>query len=200
MEFGLPVFQSQKGKQVESISNAEYHTAAKGESWKFRLMNTIDECMRYAKSRNEFIALILSEGYDVRWTDSRKNITYTTPDSLKCREDNRRFINGVFWILRTGAPWRDLPPDYGDWKNTHRRFCRWRDKGIWEKLLESFSEEPELKWLMIDASHIKVHPHGTGARGGNQEMGRTKGGSTRSCILPWMRMVSRSGFNSPLGQ
>ncbi len=112
-------------------------------------------------------------------------------------QDNRRFINGVFWILRTGAPWRDLPPDYGDWKNTHRRFCRWRDKGVWEKLLETLSEEPELKWLMIDASHIKVHPHGTGARGGNQEMGRTKGGSTRSYILPWMRMVSRSEPNSP---
>jgi transposase len=42
--------------------------------------------------------------------------------------DNRQFINAVFWILRTGAPWRDLPPDYGDWKNIHRRFCRWRDK------------------------------------------------------------------------
>ncbi len=49
--------------------------------------------------------------------------------------DNRLFINAVFWILRMGAPWRDLPPDYGDWKNTHRRFCRWRDKGIWEALL-----------------------------------------------------------------
>ncbi|CDH07490.1 hypothetical protein XBO1_290083 [Xenorhabdus bovienii str. oregonense] len=51
-------------------------------------------------------------------------------------QDNRLFINAVFWILRTGSPWRDLPPDYGGWKNTHRRFCRWRDKGVWEALLE----------------------------------------------------------------
>ena len=43
--------------------------------------------------------------------------------------DNRQFINAAFWILRTGASWRDLPSDYGDWKNTHRRFCRWRDRG-----------------------------------------------------------------------
>ncbi len=50
--------------------------------------------------------------------------------------DNRLFINAVLWILRTGAPWRDLPPDYGSWSNTHRRFIRWRDKGIWEGLLE----------------------------------------------------------------
>ncbi|WP_155399053.1 IS5 family transposase [Xenorhabdus bovienii] len=90
--------------------------------------------------------------------------------------DNRLFINAVFWILRTGAPWRDLPPDYGDWKNTHRRFCRWRDKGVWEELLEELIFEPDFEWLMIDASHIKVHPHAAGAAGGNQDMGRTKGG------------------------
>lgn len=106
--------------------------------------------------------------------------------------DNRRFINGVFWILRTGAPWRDLPPDYGDWKNTHRRFCRWRDSGIWENLLEQLVSEPDYEWLMIDASHVKVHPHAAGAVGGNQSMARTKGGSTQSYIWPWMRMVCRS--------
>jgi transposase len=106
--------------------------------------------------------------------------------------DNRKFINAVFWILRTGAPWRDLPPDYGDWKNTHRRFCRWRDKGQWESLLEVFIKEPDYEWLMIDASHCKVHPHAAGARGGNQAMSRTKGGSTQKYIWPWMRMVCRS--------
>ena len=90
-------------------------------------------------------------------------------------EDNRQFINAVFWIMRTGAPWRDLPPDYGDWSNTHRRFIRWRDKGIWEQLLEILIDTPDYEWLMIDASHCKVHPHASGARGGNQDMSRTKG-------------------------
>ena len=75
-------------------------------------------------------------------------------------QDNRQFLNAVFWILRTGAPWRDLPPDYGDWKNTHRRFCRWRDRGVWARLLDSVIDGPDFEWLMIDASHIKVHPHG----------------------------------------
>lgn len=107
-------------------------------------------------------------------------------------DNNRLFINAVLWIFRTGAPWRDLPPDYGDWKNTHRRFCRWRDRGIWESLLKIVIEEPDYEWLMIDASHIKVHQHGCGARGGNQDMGRTKGGSTAKYIWPWMRMVCRS--------
>lgn len=107
-------------------------------------------------------------------------------------KDNRQFINAVFWILRAGAPWRDLPPDYGDWKNTHRRFSRWRDKGIWEGLLEVLVHDADYEWLMIDATHVKVHADGTGAVGGNQDMGLTKGGLTRRYIWPWMRMVCRS--------
>ena len=106
--------------------------------------------------------------------------------------DNRLFINAVLWILRTGAPWRDLPPDYGDWKNVHRRFCRWRDNAVWENLLEIFIQEPDFEWLMIDASHCKVHPHAAGAVGGNQAMERTKGGSTPKYTWPWIRMVCRS--------
>jgi len=107
-------------------------------------------------------------------------------------KDNRMFINAIFWILRTGSPWRDLLPDYGDWKNTHRRFCRWRDKGVWEGLLTQLIDEPDFEWLMIDASHIKVHPHAAGARGGNQDMMYTKGGLTARYIWPWTRMVCRS--------
>lgn len=107
-------------------------------------------------------------------------------------QDNRRFINAVLWILRTGAPWRDLPADYGDWKNTHRRFCRWRDKGQWEGLLHRLIKEPDFEWLMIDASHIKAHAHAAGAIGGNEAIGLTKGGETPRYIWPWMRMVCRS--------
>ena len=103
--------------------------------------------------------------------------------------DNRQFVNGVLWILRTGAPWRDLPSTFGHWKNVHKRFCRWVKKGIWKKLLDIVADKPDYKWLMIDASHCKVHPHASGAKGGNQEMSRTKGGSTQKYISPWMRMV-----------
>ena len=68
------------------MSNAEYYTAVKGESWKFELMRVIDDCMRCAGNREEFLVLLRSEGYDATWTDSRKNITYTTPDGRKCRD------------------------------------------------------------------------------------------------------------------
>jgi transposase len=67
-------------------------------------------------------------------------------------QGNRLFINAVFWIMRSGAPWRDLPPDFGGWGNTHRRFIRWRDSGVWERLPEILIDNPDFEWLMIDAS------------------------------------------------
>ncbi len=110
--------------------------------------------------------------------------------------DNREFINAVSWVLRTGAPWRDLPPDYGKWITVYQRFRRWRNDGVWEKILEAVIDNPDFEWLMIDASHCKVHPHAAGAVGGNQDMERTKGGSTPKYTWPWMRMVCRSDFLS----
>ena len=77
----------QQQVKQKRMGNREYRSAAKGQSWKFRLMNAIDQCMRYAETREEFISLMESEGYQVRWTDSRKNITYTTPEGMKCRDD-----------------------------------------------------------------------------------------------------------------
>ena len=85
-ELGLPKFQKDEQRHSRGMSNAEYYTASKGESWKFELMRVIDECMRYAGNREEFLALLRAEGYGATWTDSRKNITYVTPDGRKCRD------------------------------------------------------------------------------------------------------------------
>ena len=85
-ELGLPKFQRDGQRQSRGMSNAEYYTADRGESWKFELMRVIDECMRCAGNREEFLILLRSEGYDATWTDSRKNITYTTPEGRKCRD------------------------------------------------------------------------------------------------------------------
>ena len=87
-------------------------------------------------------------------------------------------------------------PCYGKWGTVCQRFRRWRDKGLWEKLLEILVDEPDFEWLMIDASHCKVHPHAAGARAGNQDMSRTKGGSIPRFTLPWMQMVCRSEYLS----
>jgi hypothetical protein len=85
-EMGLLVFEAAR-QQSRGMSGAEYHTALKGQSWKLRLANTIDECMRYAADKDAFVSLIESEGYAVRWESGRKYITYTTPDGMRCRDN-----------------------------------------------------------------------------------------------------------------
>ena len=87
MEFSLPVFQPKDRRQkTKAMTVGEYHTAARGQSKKLQLMNIINDCMRHASSREEFIALMESEGYKVRWETSRRNITYTTPSGWQCRD------------------------------------------------------------------------------------------------------------------
>ena len=85
LEMGLPVFEPTTQK-ARGMSGAEYHTALKGQSWKLRLMSTIDECMKYAADKDAFVSLMASEGYAVRWESGRKYITYTTPDGMRCRD------------------------------------------------------------------------------------------------------------------
>ena len=85
-ELGLPKFQRDEQKRSRGMSNAEYYTADRGESWKFELMRVIDECMRYAGNREEFLVLLRAEGYTANWSPTRKNITYTTPEGRKCRD------------------------------------------------------------------------------------------------------------------
>ena len=90
-ELGLPKFQRDDQRQSRGMSNAEYYPADRGESWKFELMRVIDDCMRCAGNREEFLALLRAEGYTANWSPARKNITYTTPDGRKCR-DNKLHI------------------------------------------------------------------------------------------------------------
>lgn len=85
-EMGLPVFEAAR-QQARGMSGAEYHTALKGQSWKLRIMNTIDECMKYAADKDTFVSLMASEGYAVRWESGRKYITYTTPEGMRCRDN-----------------------------------------------------------------------------------------------------------------
>ena len=85
-EMGLPVFEP-IAQRARGMDGAEYHTALKGQSWKLRLMNAIDECMKYAADKDAFVSLMASEGYAVRWERGRKYITYTTPDGMRCRDN-----------------------------------------------------------------------------------------------------------------
>ncbi len=87
-------------------------------------------------------------------------------------KDKRLFINAVAWQTRTGAPWRDIPPEFGNWNSIHKRFCRWRDKGIWKTLADTEIVEPAGDIFMIDSTYIKAHADACGT----QDISRTKGG------------------------
>lgn len=79
--------------------------------------------------------------------------------------DNRLFLNAVFWIARTGAPWRDLPERFGNPNSVFQRFSRWAKRGVWGRLLAAF-QDPDLGRLMLDSSVIRAHQHAAGAKGG----------------------------------
>jgi transposase len=80
--------------------------------------------------------------------------------------DNRMFVEGVLWIVRTGAPWRDLPEVFGEWNSVFRRFSRWSEKGVWSGIFETLSNDPDFEYLIIDSTIIRAHQHASGAKGG----------------------------------
>ena len=77
---------------------------------------------------------------------------------------NRLFVEAVIWKFRSGAPWRDLPERFGDWKNVHRRFSRWAERGVWESLFKALADSPDNEYAMIDATIVRAHQHSAGAR------------------------------------
>jgi len=80
--------------------------------------------------------------------------------------DNRMFVEGVLWIVRTGAPWRDLPEAFGGWNSVFRRFSRWSAKGVWRRLFEAMSDDGDFEYLIVDSTIVRAHQHSSGAKGG----------------------------------
>lgn len=81
--------------------------------------------------------------------------------------DNRAFVNGVLWVLRSGARWSDLPPRYGEnWKTVHTRFARWAKAGAWERVFHHLARAPDNEYLMIDSSIVRAHQQAACGKGG----------------------------------
>jgi len=90
-------------------------------------------------------------------------------DPGRTGRNNRKFVNAVFWLAKTGAPWRDLPERFGKWNSVFRRFRRWADKGVWERVLEAISEDEQYDLLLVDSSIIRAHQHAAGGKKGSLE-------------------------------
>jgi putative transposase len=109
-------------------------------------------------------------------------------------DDNRRFINAVYWIARTGAPWADLPERFGKHDTVYQRFNRWAKKGRWKAIFEAL-QEPDLEWVMIDSSVVRAHQHAAGQKKA-QPVPRPSGevaGASRRRSTPF---ATRSGTRS----
>jgi transposase len=115
------------------------------------------------KWRSALIRLMLK---DEQWGRIAPLVPGKKGDPGRSGEDNRLFLEGVLWIARTGSPWRDLPAYFGKWVSVWKRFRRWALKGVFEKIFKVLSGDPDFEYAMIDGTIIKVHRHGTGAKGG----------------------------------
>lgn len=87
-------------------------------------------------------------------------------DPGRTAADNRLFVNGVLWVLRSGAHWHDLPDRYGNWKSQHKRFCRWAKTGVWERVFMALIDDPKNEYLMLDTTLVRAHQQAATGKGG----------------------------------
>jgi transposase len=103
---------------------------------------------------------------DAQWERVAPLLPGKRGDPGRSGADNRRFLEAVLWIARTGSPWRDLHPEFGHWNSVFQRFRRWALKGVFETIFRSLSGDPDFEYAIIDGTIVRVHQQGTGARGG----------------------------------
>src|SRR3954464_14705076 len=115
---------------------------------------------------------------DGQWERIASLVPGKVGDPGRSGADNRLFVEAVLWIVRVGAPWRDLPQDFGNWN--FQRFRRWVRSGVFEHIFEALSADADFEYVIVDGTIVRVHQHGSGARGGTrtQAIGRSRGGLT----------------------
>jgi len=100
---------------------------------------------------------------DDQWERIESLLQGKAGDRGRTGTDNRLFVEAVLWMARTGVPWRDLPPEFGPWNSVFRRFSRWADKGVWQKIFATLSEDADFEEVFLDSTIVRAHQHAAGA-------------------------------------
>ena len=103
---------------------------------------------------------------DEQWERIRELLPGKVGDPGRSGRDNRQFVNGVLWVLRSGAHWHDLPERYGKWKSVHTRFSRWAKAGVWERMFEALIRDRNNQYLMLDTTLVRAHQQAATGKGG----------------------------------
>ena len=115
---------------------------------------------------------------DDQWERIAPLVPGKVGDPGRSGADNRLFVEAVLWMVRVGAPWRDLPQDFGNWNSVFQRFRRWVRSGVFDQMFEALAADADFEYIIVDGTIVRVHQHGSGARGGTQAIGRSRGGLT----------------------
>ena len=107
---------------------------------------------------------------DGQWQRIEPLIPGKKGDKGRHGADNRLFVDAVLWLVRVGAPWRDLPDEFGKWNSVFKRFRRWAKTGVWQRLFTELGENPDLEYLIIDSTIVRAHQHAAGAKKGGAKM------------------------------
>jgi putative transposase len=103
---------------------------------------------------------------DEQWRRIEGLVPGKAGDPGRTGADNRRFVNGVLWVLRSGARWHDLPERYGKWKTAHKRFTRWARAGVWEGIFAALTSDSDNEYLMLDSTLVRAHQQAATGKGG----------------------------------
>ena len=103
---------------------------------------------------------------DAVWQEISPLLSGKATDCGVTAKDNRLFLEAVLWRVRTGSPWRDLPSEFGNWNSAFQRFRRWAKRGIFDRIFEQLSGNPDFEYVMIDGTIVSVHQKASGAKGG----------------------------------
>jgi transposase len=103
---------------------------------------------------------------EAQWQKIKDILPGKEGDRGRSAVDNRTFVNGVLWVLRSGAFWCHMPECYGNWKSNHKRFTRWAKAGVWEKVFQILVKDARNEYVMLDSTIVRAHQQAVSGKGG----------------------------------